>query len=65
VREVLKRTESLAFAGLADDEGRYAWIESVLRRFGYRQLGRANDFVRSRRPERSPPFRRPTATVVY
>jgi hypothetical protein len=33
-------TQALEFRGAQDDEGRYAWIESVLRRFDYRQLPR-------------------------
>jgi transposase InsO family protein len=41
VRQVLAGTQSLEFRQAADDEGRYAWIESVLRRFDYRQLPRA------------------------
>jgi transposase InsO family protein len=38
VRQVLDGTQALEFRGAQDDEGRYAWIESVLRRFDYRQL---------------------------
>ena len=41
-RQVLQGTEALQFRRPQDDEGRYAWIESVLRRFGYRQLPRAD-----------------------
>ena len=41
VRQVLEGTQSLEFRP-ADDEGRYAWIESVLRRFEYRQLKRCD-----------------------
>jgi transposase InsO family protein len=40
VRQVLAGTQALEFRGAEDDEGRYAWIESVLRRFDYRQLPR-------------------------
>ena len=40
VRQVLEGTQSLEFRRAEDDEGRYAWIESVLRRLGYRQLKR-------------------------
>ena len=40
VRQVLEGTQALEFRSAADDEGRYAWIESVLRRFDYRQLAR-------------------------
>ena len=40
VRQVLEGTQSLEFRRAEDDEGRYAWIELVLRRFGYRQLER-------------------------
>ena len=42
VRQVLAGTQSLEFRRTEDDEGRYAWIESVLRRFDYRQLPRAH-----------------------
>ncbi|MBL0090573.1 MAG: hypothetical protein IPP44_29245 [Ideonella sp.] len=34
-------TQALEFRSADDDEGRYAWIEQVLQRFGYRQLQRA------------------------
>ena len=42
VRQVLAGTQALQFKAAADDEGRYRWIEQVLRRFGYRQLRRAD-----------------------
>ena len=42
VRQVLKGTQSLEFRRAEDDEGRYAWIESVLWRFDYRQLKRCD-----------------------
>jgi transposase InsO family protein len=42
VRQVLAGTQSLEFRRAEDDPGRYAWIESVLRRFDYRQLPRAH-----------------------
>jgi len=42
VRQVVAGTQALEFGGAEDDEGRYAWIEKVLRRFGYRQLARAD-----------------------
>ena len=42
VRLVLTGTQALEFRRAEDDQGRYAWIEQVLRRFGYRQLGRAD-----------------------
>jgi transposase InsO family protein len=42
VREVLAGTQAIEFRRAEDDEGRYAWIEQVLRRLGYRQLGRAD-----------------------
>lgn len=42
VRLVLAGTHELEFRRAEDDEGRYAWIDQVLRRFGYRQLGRAD-----------------------
>ena len=41
VRQVLEGTQSLEFRRAEDDEGRYSWIESVLRRLGYAQLPRA------------------------
>jgi hypothetical protein len=40
VRQVLAGTQALEFRRAEDDEGRYAWIEQVLRRLSYRQLGR-------------------------
>jgi transposase InsO family protein len=42
LHQVLAGTQALEFRAAEDDEGRYAWIEQVLRRFGYRQLGRAD-----------------------
>ena len=43
VRQVLAGTQELQFrATQDDDQGRYDWIEAVLRRLGYRQLGRAD-----------------------
>ncbi|HEU0200493.1 MAG TPA: transposase family protein [Burkholderiaceae bacterium] len=42
VRQVLQGTEALQFRRPEDDAGRYAWIESVLKRFGYRQLPRVD-----------------------
>jgi len=42
VRLVVAGTQALEFRRAEDDEGRYAWIEQVLGRFGYRQLGRAD-----------------------
>ena len=41
VRQVLAGTQALQFSACADEQDRYEWIEHVLRRFGYRQLGRA------------------------
>lgn len=41
VRQVLAGTQALEFSRAEHDEGRYAWVEQVLRRLGYRQLGRA------------------------
>jgi len=41
LRQVLAGTQALEFRRTEDDAGRYAWIEQVLRRFAYRQLGRA------------------------
>ena len=42
VRLVLAGTHELEFRRAEDDEGRYAWIDQVLRRFGYRQLARTD-----------------------
>jgi transposase InsO family protein len=42
VREVLAGTASLQFQCAQDDAGRYTWISAVLKRFGYRQLRRAD-----------------------
>jgi transposase InsO family protein len=42
VRQVLSGTEALQFQRPEDDAGRYAWIEAVLKRFGYRQLPRSD-----------------------
>jgi hypothetical protein len=42
VRQVLAGTQAMEFQAAAADEGRYAWIESVLRRFEYRRLPRAD-----------------------
>jgi hypothetical protein len=41
VRLVLAGTQPLEFRATPDEPGRYAWIESVLRRFDYRHLKRA------------------------
>ena len=40
VRQVLEGTQALEFKAAADDEGRYAWIEAVLKRLDYRRLKR-------------------------
>lgn len=40
VRQVLAGTSALQFLRPQDDAGRYVWIESVLKRFGYRHLSR-------------------------
>lgn len=40
VRQVLEGTQALQFRGAEEDEGRYRWVEAVLRRLDYRQLGR-------------------------
>lgn len=42
VRQVLAGTQELQFRAAQDDESRYGWIEAVLRRLSYRQLGRAD-----------------------
>ena len=42
VREVLAGTQQLQFQAAQDDAGRYRWIEVVLQRLGYRQLGRSD-----------------------
>ena len=36
VREVLAGTQALEMRPVADEAGRYAWIEEVLKRFDYR-----------------------------
>ena len=41
VRQVVAGTQALQFKAAKEDSGRYAWIDAVLRRFDYRQLGRA------------------------
>ena len=41
VRQVLAGTQALEFAPALGDEGRYAWIEAVLRRLEYRHLKRS------------------------
>lgn len=40
VRQVLAGTQALQFRAAVDDEGRYGWIDAVLRRLAYRQLRR-------------------------
>lgn len=40
VRQVLEGTQAIEFRRAEDDEGRYRWIDAVLRRFDYRQLPR-------------------------
>ena len=40
VRQVVAGTQALEFRRAEDDQGRYGWIEQVLHRLGYRQLGR-------------------------
>ena len=42
VRQVLQGTQALQFRRPEDEPGRYAWIESVLKRFAYRHLPRAD-----------------------
>jgi transposase InsO family protein len=42
VRQVLLGTQALQLRRPDDDAGRYAWIDSVLKRLAYRQLGRAD-----------------------
>lgn len=42
MRQVLEGTQALQFRAAQDDEGRYEWIDAVLRRLGYRQLGRSD-----------------------
>lgn len=42
VRQVLEGTQALQFRAAQDDQGRYAWIETVLSRLGYRQLARGD-----------------------
>ena len=45
VRLVLAGTQALEFRRVEDNQGRYGWIEQVLRRFGYTQLSRADKGV--------------------
>ncbi len=40
VRQVLAGTQAMEFQAAADDAGRYAWIECVLKRFDYPRLAR-------------------------
>ena len=42
VRQVLAGTQALEFRQADDDEGRYAWVESVLGRLNYRVLPRGD-----------------------
>jgi transposase InsO family protein len=42
VRQVLAGTQAMEFQAAADDAGRYAWIECVLKRFDYARLARAD-----------------------
>ena len=42
VRQVLQGTQQLEFRRADNDEGRYSWIDAVLRRFDYRQLPRGD-----------------------
>lgn len=42
VRQVVAGTQVLEFRRALEDKGLYGWIEQVLRRFGYRQLSRAD-----------------------
>lgn len=42
VRQVVAGTQALEFRRAEDDEGRYGWVELVLRRFEYGRLSRAD-----------------------
>ncbi len=42
VRQVLAGTQELRFRGAPQTQGRYVWMEAVLRRLGYRRLDRAD-----------------------
>jgi hypothetical protein len=42
LRHVLAGTQALEFSATADDAGRYAWVESVLRRFEYNRMPRGD-----------------------
>lgn len=42
VRQVVTGTRALEFRRPEDEQGRYGWSAQVLRRFGYRRLGRAD-----------------------
>jgi hypothetical protein len=41
VRQVLEGVQDLEFRPAQDEQGRYQWIDAVLRRLNYRALGRA------------------------
>lgn len=51
VRQVLEGTQVLPFRAAQDDEGRYGWIEAVLRRLRYRQSQRADKGARAAAPQ--------------
>ena len=42
VRQVLAGTQAMEFEAADDDDGRYAWIDTVLKRFDYRHLVRVD-----------------------
>ena len=42
VRQVLAGTQVMEFQAAVGDEGRYAWIEAVLKRFDYPRLARTD-----------------------
>jgi hypothetical protein len=42
VRQVLAGTQAMEFQVVAGNEGRYAWIDTVLKRFDYPRLARAD-----------------------
>lgn len=65
VRQVLEGTQVLPFRAAQDDEGRYGWIEAVLRRLRYRQLQgptRAHELMRRKTTTSRGSLRRLAAT---
>ena len=65
VRLVLAGTQALGLRRAEDDEGRYGWIEQVLRRFGQRQLGRADRGLVLAYPQRLGGYSRARNSASY